>query len=205
MQTQRQSDRGDQGTPDTILVQLALQGDQQAFEALINRYKKSLFELIYHYVGEYYEAEDILQHVYLKLYQSLSTLKPDQHIRSWLFTVARNRCMDFLRHKRAFAGRLLFFSEVAANIGDDDVAFFDMIPDTASTPEELVEQNTLQVEIRHAIQSLPHVYRSVVWLYYQEQLNYSEIGRILTTSASTVRTQFNRAKPLLRAAIMEQM
>jgi len=201
VQIQRQSDIGDQDATDTTLVQLALQGDQQAFEALVSRYKQPLFDLIYHYVGEYYEAEDILQHVYLKLYLSLSTLEPNQNLRPWLFTVARNRCLDFLRHKRAFAGRLLFFSEVSANIGDDDVAIFDMIPDAASTPEELVEQRGLQREIRHAIQSLPQVYRSVVWLLYKEQLNYDEIGQILAMSASTIKTRFNRAKPYLRAIL----
>jgi RNA polymerase sigma factor (sigma-70 family) len=81
------------------------------------------------------------------------------------------------------------------------VAFLDTIPDTSPTPEELVEQHALQLEIQHAIQSLPHVYRSVVWLLYQKQLNYSEIGRILTTSASTIKTQFNRSKKLLRAVL----
>jgi RNA polymerase sigma-70 factor, ECF subfamily len=84
------------------------------------------------------------------------------------------------------------------------VAFLNTIPDTSPTPEELVEQHVLQLEIQHAIQSLPHVYRLVVWLFYQEQLNYSEIGRILTTPASTIKTQFNRSKKLLRAVLYLQ-
>jgi len=201
VQKQSQRDRVDSEASDSILVQLALHGDQEAFEALVNRYKQSLFDLIYQYVGEYYETEDILQQVWLKLYLSLATLHPHAYIKPWLFTVARNRCLDVLRHKRLLARRLLFFSEVEARKEEEEVAFLDTLPDTSPTPQELVEQHILQLEIQRAIQSLPHVYRLVVWLYYQEQLNYSEIGQILTTSASTVKTQFNRAKPLLRAIL----
>ena len=199
-QKQSGRNREDSEAADSILVQLALHGDQEAFEALMNRYKQSLFDLIYQYVGEYYEAEDILQQVWLKLYLSLAILHPNARIKPWLFTVARNHCLDVLRHKRLLAGRLLFFSEVEAR-KEDEVAFLDTIPDTSPTPEELVEQHALQLEIQHAIQSLPHVYRSVVWLFYQKQLNYSEIGRILTTPASTIKTQFNRSKKLLRAVL----
>ena len=62
----------------------------------MNRYKQSLFDLIYKYVGEYHKAEDILQQVWLKLYLSLAVLHPNACIKLWLFTVARNHhCSDF--------------------------------------------------------------------------------------------------------------
>jgi RNA polymerase sigma-70 factor (ECF subfamily) len=80
----------------------------------------------------------------------------------------------------------------------------DTIPDTSPTPEELAEQHDLQHEIERAIQALPHTYRSVVWLSYAEQLKYAEIGRLLDVPGSTVKTQFNRAKPFLRAVFMAQ-
>ena len=87
-------------TPDSVLVQQALKGDQEAFEALVSRYKQSLFGLIYHYVGEYHEAHDVMQQVWLQLYLSLATLRQNLHIKPWLFTVARNRSLDILRRKR---------------------------------------------------------------------------------------------------------
>ena len=83
-------------------------------------------------------------------------------------------------------------------------AFLDTIPDTSPTPEELAEQHDLQHEIERAIQALPHAYRSVVWLSYTEQLKYAEIGRLLDVPGSTVKTQFNRAKPLMRDVFMAQ-
>ena len=109
MQTQEDRYSENPETADSVLVQQALSGDQEAFEALVSRYKKLLFGLIHHYVGEYHEAEDILQQVWLQLYLSLATLRPSMQIKPWLFTVARNRCLDFLRHKHVLSKRLLFF------------------------------------------------------------------------------------------------
>ena len=202
MQTQEDRYSENPETADSVLVQQALSGDQEAFEALVSRYKKSLFGLIHHYVGEYHEAEDILQQVWLQLYLSLATLRPSMQIKLWLFTVARNRCLDFLRHKHVLSKRLLFFCEVEARIEEDEATFLDAISDTSPTPEEQAELHDLQHEIQHAIQALPHTYRPVVWLFYRSQLNYAEIGRILDIPGSTVKTHFNRAKPFLRAAFV---
>jgi RNA polymerase sigma factor (sigma-70 family) len=204
VQTQGQRNREDPETSDSFLVQQALSGDQEAFEVLVSRYKQSLFGLIYHYVGEYREAEDVLQQVWLQLYLSLATLRQHVHIKPWLFTVARNRSFDVLRHKRLHSQRLLSFSELKSRNEEDEAAFLDTIPDTSPTPEELAEQHDLQHEIERAIQALPHTYRSVVWLSYAEQLKFAEIGRLLDVPGSTVKTQFNRAKPLMRDVFMAQ-
>src|SRR5207245_5627649 len=123
----------DSDTLDNVLFQQALAGDQEAFEALISAYQHSLFRHIYRYVGEYDEAHDVLQQVWLQLYLSLPTLHPYVQLKPWLFTVARNRSLDVLRRKR-----LLSFSEIETGIEEDEVTFLDTIPDTSSMPEELV-------------------------------------------------------------------
>jgi len=204
VQTQRQRNREDPETADSSLVQQALSGDQEAFEVLVSRYKQSLFGLIYHYVGEYHEAEDILQQVWLQFYLSLATLRPNSQIKPWLFTVARNRSLDFLRHKRLLSQHLLSFCDVVARNEKDEATFLDAIPDTSPTPEELVERHDLQHEIWRAIQLLPHKYRSIYVLYYSEQLTFSEIGRILDVPGTTVKTRFHRAKPFLYVVLTVQ-
>lgn len=79
------------------------------------------------------------------------------------------------------------------------------IPDMSPTPEELAERRELQQAIQHAIQTLPQAYRSIVLLRYGEQLTFSEIGRILHMSESSVKTRYNRAKPLLRDVFTAQL
>jgi RNA polymerase sigma-70 factor (ECF subfamily) len=202
MQTHEDRYRENPETTDSLLVQQALGGDQGAFEALVSRYKKSLFGLIYHYVGEYHEAENILQQVWLQLYLSLASIHPSVQIKPWLVTVARNRSLDFLRHKHVLSKLLLLFCEVEARIEEDEVPFLEAIPDTSPMPEEQAELHELQHEIQYAIRALPHTYRPVVWLFYSSQLNYAEIGRILDMPGSTVKTHFNRAKPFLRDTIV---
>jgi RNA polymerase sigma-70 factor, ECF subfamily len=204
VQTQRQRNREDPETSDGVLVQQAFNGDQEAFEALVSRYQHSLFGLIYHYVGEYHEAEDVLQQVWLQLYLSLATLRPNAQIKPWLFTVARNRSLDILRHKCLLSQHLLSFCDVVARNEEDEATFLDAIADASPSPEELVERQDLQHEIWCAIQSLPHKYRSICVLYYSEQLTFSEIGRILDVPATTVKTRFHRVKPFLRVVFTEQ-
>ena len=188
---------------DGVLVQQAFNGDQEAFEALVSRYQQSLFGLIYRYVGEYHESEDVLQQVWLQLYLSLSTLRVNGQIKPWLFTVARNRSLDFLRHERLLSQHLPIICDVVARNEEHEATFLDAIPDASLSPEELVEQKDLQREVCSALQSLPHKYRSICVLYYSEQLSFSEIGRILDIPATTVKTRFHRAKPFLRVFFTE--
>ena len=121
VETQRYRSTEEPTTADSVLVHRALAGDQKAFEELVSRYRHSLFVLIYHYVGDCHEAQDILQQVWLQLYLSLGTLRLDMHIRPWIFTVARNCSLDVLRRKR-----LPSFSEVEAGNQDGDVVSFDV-------------------------------------------------------------------------------
>jgi len=199
METQGYRNTRDIETSDNVLFHQALAGDQEAFEVLVSRYQHSLFRLIYRYVDEYHEAHDVLQQVWLQLYLSLPKLYPNVHVKPWLFTVARNRSLDVLRRKR-----LLCFSEIETGNGEDEVAFLDAIPDTSPTLEELIEQRDLKQTIQCAIQALPRTYRSVILLYYREHMNYAEIGGVLKLPVSTVKARFQRAKPYLRAALIEQ-
>jgi RNA polymerase sigma factor (sigma-70 family) len=180
-------------TSDRVLVQQAHAGDQHAFEALIRRYQPALFGLISHYVGDCHEAQDILQQFWLQLYLSLDTLRPHVSIKAWLITVARNRSLDTLRHKR-----LPSFSEVVTGHEEYGAVSIDEIPDTSPTPEELAERRDLQQAVRRAIQTLSQAYRLIVLLHAGEYLTFSEIGQILHVPKATVKTRFNRAKPLLR-------
>jgi RNA polymerase sigma-70 factor, ECF subfamily len=186
---------------DSVLIQQALTGDQDAFETLVHRYEAVLFDMIYRRLGEYHGALDVLQQVLLQLYLSLATLHSRAHIKPWLFTVARNRCVDFLRHKRP-----TYFSELEP-IGNvpGDTAVLMALPDTSPKPEELAERWELQQSIHWAIEAIPARYRPVVWHYYITQLSFPEIGRVLNISTSTAKTHFHRAKPFLRAALAAQL
>jgi RNA polymerase sigma factor (sigma-70 family) len=185
---------------DGVLAQQTLTGDQYAFENLVKRYSTPLFNFIYRFLGDYDQACDVLQHVFIQLHTSLPTLRTDKPLKAWLFQVARNRCLDELRRKHA-----VNFSELEAVNDDDEMSVLAAIPDSSPLPEELAERNDLQQQLQKAIATLPVKFRSVVILRYANQLSFSEIGQALNMPEATAKTYFQRAKPLLRNALSQQM
>jgi len=186
-------------TSDGVLAQQTLAGDPYAFEDLVKRYSTPLFNFIYRFLGDYDQACDILQHVFIQLHGSLNTLRTDKPLKAWLFQVARNRCLDELRRKR-----VIHFSELESVNDDEELSPLAAIPDNGPLPEELAEQSDLQYRLQDAIQTLPIKFRSVVLLRYAGQLSISEIGQTLNMPEATAKTYFQRAKPLLRTALMNQ-
>src|SRR6202165_3807340 len=184
---------------DGLLAQQTLAGDQYAFESLVHRYSTPLFNFIYRFLGDYDQACDILQHVFIQLHNSLPSLRTDRPLKAWLFQVARNRCLDELRRKRA-----IHFSELEGMNDEEELSPLAAIPDMGPLPEELAEQSDLQERLQAAIQTLPIKFRSVVLLRYAGQLSFSEIGQTLKMPEATAKTYFQRAKPLLRIALMNQ-
>jgi RNA polymerase sigma factor (sigma-70 family) len=184
---------------DGILAQQSLAGDQQAFETLVQRYSTPLFNFICRFLGDYDQACDILQQVFLQLYISLPNLRTGDPLKAWLFQVARNRCLDELRRKRA-----IHFSELELASDEDELSPLAAMPDTDPLPEELAERRDLRECLQKAIQTLPPKFRSVVLLRYAAQLSFSEIGQVLNMPEATAKTYFQRAKPLLRATLTVQ-
>ena len=100
MQQQACLDYAMSDLPDAVLTRQACAGEQQAFEMLVRRYQIPLFNFIYRFVGDYDQACDISQEVFLRLYLSLSRLEVDKPLKPWLFQVAHNRCIDEIRRKQ---------------------------------------------------------------------------------------------------------
>ena len=185
---------------DGILAQQTIAGDEQAFEELVHRYSTPLFNFVCHFLGDYDQACDILQQVFLQLFVSLPTLRTGEPLKAWLFQVARNRCLDELRRKQAVR-----FSELETTSDEDELSPLAVLPDTSPLPEELAEHHDLQEHLQQAISALPPKFRSVVLLRYAAQLSFSQIGHVLHMPEATAKTYFQRAKPLLRSALAAQL
>jgi RNA polymerase sigma factor (sigma-70 family) len=184
---------------DGLLAQQALEGDEASFERLVQRYSPHLFNYIIHMLGNYDQACDVLQQVFLQLYISLATLNQQGSFKGWLYHVAHNRCIDELRHKR-----VTYFSEISANGENDDCeTILTVLVDPAPQPEEMLERREIQRLMRQVIRELPLRFRAVVALRYTKQLTFSEIGARLHMPEATAKTYFQRAKPLLRQALQD--
>jgi RNA polymerase sigma factor (sigma-70 family) len=181
---------------DGLLAKQCLDGNERAFEGLFKRYRPALFKFIFNILRDYDLSCDILQQVFLQLYISLPTLDTGKPLKSWLFQVARNRCLDELRRKR-----VVRFSELDTYNEEDESEMLTFLPDPRPLPEEVAERNEVQDRLIQAIESLPPRFRSVVFLRYAKQLTFPEIGKALGMPEATAKTYFSRAKPLLRASL----
>jgi RNA polymerase sigma-70 factor (ECF subfamily) len=187
---------------DACLAQQALAGDQRAFEIMVHRYSTPLFNFICHFLGDYDQACDVLQQVFMRFFTSLPKLGTGDPFKPWLFQVARNCCVDELRRRRRYA---IQFSQLESENDENDISFLNEIPDTSPLPEDLAERHDLQQVLNQAIQSLPPKFRAVVLLRYTSQLSFAEIGRTLNMPEATAKTYFHRAKVLLRKVLGGQL
>jgi len=202
MQTQEYIKTAHSAIADAVLAQQTLAGEQQAFEILVHRYSTPLFNFIYRYLGDYDQACDVLQQVFMRFYNSLPTLSTRDPFKAWLFQVARNCCVDELRRRRRSA---IQFSQLESMSNESETSMLASIPDQSPLPEDLAERHDLQELLLKSIKALPPKFRSVVQLRYAGQLSFAEIGQVLSMPEATAKTYFHRAKLLLRTQLRAQL
>jgi RNA polymerase sigma factor (sigma-70 family) len=179
---------------DQALLRRIQAGDREAIEYLIERYQRSLYNFALRFLGDGDAAADIVQHAFIQLFTHADELHTEEGLRPWLFRVARYRCLDELRRRRAIP-----FSQMNAPDDDDGQLPLEQISDPSPLPDDLAERDDLQQILADAIASLPVKYREVVTLRYVADLSFAEIGQVLGLPEATAKTHFHRAKPLLRA------
>lgn len=183
--------------PDEALIATFLNGDVGAYEALVQRYAKPIFNFVFRMVGNYADADDVAQDVFIQVFKALPKARTDLPFKPWLYVIARNKALDLLKRKRP-----VLFSDVA-NHDDRSEDPGASIADSAPLPEELAERADLQRVLQEAVASLPPKYRQVVAMRYAAELSFAEISASLGLPENTVKTHFHRAKSLLRARLTD--
>jgi RNA polymerase sigma factor (sigma-70 family) len=182
---------------DEALARRFVAGDAAAFEALVGRYSRPIFNFTLRMLGNRDDADDVAQDVFVQIYRSLPRARTDLPFKPWLYVIARNKCLDFLKRRRP-----LLFTDIE---GDDPEGegMEARIEDTEPLPEELAERADLQRVLQAAIAALPPKYRQVVAMRYAAELSFEEIAASLGLPENTVKTHFHRAKALLRTALSD--
>ncbi len=170
---------------DVELVELVLAGQQNAFEAIVERYKDAVQNLAYRMLGNPTEAEDVTQEVFVRAYTQLATYKPAHKFSTWLLSIASHLAIDQLRRRRFLALPL------------EDVPFLEWMADLGIGPEQSALQGEQQDEIQAYLQRLPSKYRAVIVLRYWYDLSYEEISTALNLTPALVKARLHRARELL--------
>lgn len=153
-------------------------GDHDAFAELIERHEAMVYSLAYHFFNDRSRAEEVAQDVFLQLYRNLASLETESHVLFWLRQVTTRRCIDQVRRARMKAVSL------------DDAGELKVV-DRLADP-------FLDRRLKKLVQELPDLQRAVVTLRYQEDLDPSEICRIVGLPVNTVKSHLHRALQALR-------
>jgi RNA polymerase sigma-70 factor (ECF subfamily) len=184
---------------DIELVRIAVNGEEKAYMELMNRYKRKIEFIVFRIIGRKSEIEDLVQEIFTKAFTSLKTFKSEFAFSTWLYKIATNHCIDFLRKKR------ITTYSIDEEYEMDDSSITIEIPDWSRIPDSEIMKNQRNELIRKAIDALPEHYRRVIILRHFEDRTYEEIARILKLPLGTVKVHIFRARELLYKSLKDKL
>jgi RNA polymerase sigma-70 factor (ECF subfamily) len=184
------NDLSDKAKGDLLLVEEAKKGNEKAFASLMNRYRDSIYYMLLKMVNNPSDAEDLTIEAFGKAFRNLDSYTPKFAFSTWLFKIATNNCVDFIRKKQVSPTPLDNLQEsldiLTVNIQSD-------LPD----PEESLINRQKIATLKEIISQLKPRYKKLIELRYYKEYSYEEISSELNLPIGTVKAQLFRAKTLL--------
>ena len=179
---------------DADLVRLCLDGDSEAFNALVSCHYRGIYNMLYRMIGNAEDASDLTQETFLRVYTRLQTFDPTQSFLAWIRRIATNLCIDRLRQRRGPALSL-----------DQQMESGSEYPDSrpGSSPADAVEMAEDSRRVLAAVQQLPAKQRAVLVLRHVEGLKLEEIARTLRLPLGTVKVLLFRGRQTVRRIVGE--
>lgn len=164
---------------DNQLVDRVRAGDRRAFGYLVERYRDTVFGLVRRMVRDSDDAKDVMQCVFVKVYENLGTFRPDLKFFSWLYRIAVNESLNFIESRRP-----------CAKLGTDLVA-----PD--ASPEDAYQKSELARKIDAAMMELDASSRALIVLRHYAELSYQELAFVFDTRSRTIKSRLYEARRVL--------
>ena len=180
----------DKARGDLLLVEAAKQGNEKAFASLMNRYRDSIYYMLLKMVNNPIDAEDLTIEAFGKAFRNLESYTPKFAFSTWLFKIATNNCVDFIRKKQLSPTP---FDHLQDNIDNVTVNIQSDLPD----PEESLINHQKVAALKIIVSQLKPRYKSLIELRYYKEYSYEEIATELKLPIGTVKAQLYRAKSLL--------
>lgn len=175
---------------DASLVQRTLRGETAAFNTLVVRYQRHVYNLAYRMIGNADDAGDLVQETFLRAYGALASFRQDASFLTWLYKITSNLCIDLMRSRRAKNALSL---DAELEDGREPAAF-----ERETSPEEIVVRGAVGDIVHRAVMNLPERYRRVVVMRHLQAMSIEEIADTLNLPSGTVKTHLFRAREMLR-------
>ena len=180
---------------DEELIKNFQEGDEEAFDLIVHRYKDQLLNFAFRFLGNTEEAEDVVQETFLRLYRNKHAYRRIAKFSTWIYTIASNLAKTELRKRKR--RKLVSISD----LGYDEKEF--EIEDEAANTEAHTDTVLHDKVIQKAINELPPRFREVIILRDIQELSYEEVGKILKIPLGTVKSRVNRARLKLQAKLQD--
>ncbi len=180
----------DKARYDFNLVEMALSGDQKAYAELMSRYRDAIFYMLLKMVNNKSDAEDLTIEAFGKAFKNLKQYTPNYAFSTWLFKIATNNCIDFIRKKRGNHVSIEFSNE------DENEPNINLQANTPDPEEKMINSQKIKL-MREVVTKLKPRYRRLVELRYFKEYSYEEIAQQLDLPIGTVKAQLFRARELL--------
>ncbi len=183
---------------DRVLVSDALGGHQDAYQQLMEKYREPIRRHIHRMIRDKAMVDDLVQESFIKAFTSLTSYSSDYAFSTWLYKIATNHTIDYLRKKK-----LATFSIDQPPPGSDDARTYEL-PDTTYRPDRHIMADQRRELIQEAIDALPPKYHRVIVMRHQQDLSYDEIAAALDLPLGTVKAHIFRARALLYKYLRDQ-
>jgi RNA polymerase sigma-70 factor, ECF subfamily len=183
--------------PDAALMMRVREGDLEAFEALVEKFKQPVYNLVCRTLHDPTEAEDVSQNVFVQVYKSAARYRVTARFSTWLFTIARNLCLNELRRRSRHPADSL----EQAGSPEENPAGWQFEDVKAIHPTDLVLRGELEAKVQEAIDALPEKQRIALLLCREEELSYEDIGEVLGCSLSATKSLIHRARETLKSQL----
>ena len=174
---------------DTQLMLRFREGEESCFEQLVERHKNRVFRLAYRFLGNYQDAEDIAQEVFIKIYRARNAYKPQAKFTTWLYVICKNICLKALCKRKPTPVSI----DASLELEEGTIAHQIIDLETPS-PLGATLNNEQALVVKKAIDSLPANQKMAVLLYRYDQLSYEEVAKIMSCSLRAVKSLLHRAK-----------
>ena len=182
------------------LVKRAKCGDLEAYDGLVRRYQERIYATIYHMTANHEDANDLAQETFIKAYQALKSFKGDSSFFTWVYRIAVNKTINFLKQRKNKTH--LSLNDLDFNT-EHDADLLALISE--KTPRREVNLIELQEKLNMAMQKLSQVHRLVVTLHDVQGLSHEEISRIMDCNTGTVRSRLFYARQQLQAYLSDYL
>jgi len=184
----------DQADPDAALMLRVKRGDRAAFAALVEKYKQPLFNFVFRTLRDEAETEDVAQNTFLQVWKSRARYERTAKFSTWLFTIARNLCLNEIRRRSRHPAESL--EETHTEHEDQPQRQYE--DKKIFLPTETALHGELARKIEEALAELPENQRTAILLCRQDELSYEEIAKVLDCSLSATKSLIHRGREALK-------